>query len=222
MENQSMMSTNISTLAKALAAAQGELEPAAKNAENPHLKNRYADIAAVFEAIRKVLPRHGLAVSQILLPTEGKAHVRTMLIHESGEWLASECILPPDRNGGPQGMGSAITYARRYSLSALLGLVSEEDDDGEHAQGRPLQTRQRAPRQASSASASAAATDTGMTQAQSKALMAYLTKRHGDNREAYLAELSSFFQRPITTSRELTREEVSDFLDAVHNGREVA
>lgn len=61
-----------------------------------------------------------------------------------------------------------------------------------------------------------------MTKAQSNALMAYLTKRHGQNREAYLAELSDFFGRPITSSRELSRAEVSDFLEAVRNGREAA
>ena len=217
------MSESIAALANALAAAQAVLEPAAKNAENPHLKNRYADIAAVFEAIRKVLPKHGLAVAQMILPTEGKAHVRTMLIHQSGEWIAGECVLPPDRAGGPQGMGSAITYARRYSLSALLGLVSEEDDDGERAQGRPPRAQQRAARTASSpAPATSPTSDTGMTKAQSNALMAYLTKRHGQNREAYLAELSDFFGRPITSSRELSRAEVSDFLEAVRNGREAA
>lgn len=218
------MSESIAALAKALAAAQAELEPAAKNAENPHLRNRYADIAAVFEAIRKILPKHGLAVSQMVLPTEGKAHVRTLLMHESGEWIAGECLLPPDRAGGPQGMGSAITYARRYSLSALLGIVSEEDDDGERAQGRPPRAQQRAARTASSPAPATHAdtSDTGMTKTQSNALMAYLTKRHGQNREAYLAELSDFFGRTITSSRELSRAEVSDFLEAVRNGREAA
>lgn len=217
------MSQSIAALAKALAAAQAELEPAAKNAENPHLRNRYADIAAVFEAIRKILPKHGLAVSQMVLPTEGKAHVRTLLMHESGEWIAGECVLPPDRAGGPQGMGSAITYARRYSLSALLGVVSEDDDDGEQAQHSPSKTRQGTPRTSSQVPAShGEAAKAGMTKAQSTALMAYLTKRHGQNREAYLAELSDFFRRPITSSRELTGAEVSDFLEAVRNGREAA
>lgn len=217
------MSQSIAALAKALAAAQAELEPAAKNAENPHLRNRYADIAAVFEAIRKILPKHGLAVSQMILPTEGKAHVRTLLMHESGEWIAGECLLPPDRAGGPQGMGSAITYARRYSLSALLGVVSEEDDDGEQAQHSPSKIRQETSRTSSQFLGTHGDTaNAGMTKAQSTALMAYLTKQHGQNREAYLAELSDFFGRPITSSRELSRAEVSDFLDAVRNGREAA
>ncbi len=215
-----MMSSSIGTLAKALAQAQAELSPAVKNSTNPHLKNRYADIAAVYEAIREVLPKYGLSVAQMILPADGKAHVRTMLMHESGEWLASECVLPPDRAGGPQGMGSAITYARRYSLSAMVGVVSEEDDDGEAAQGKNRQRSASVPKQ--QAPQTESSNPDAMTPAQSKMLMAYLTKRHGNDRTAYLAELSSFFGREVKSSRELTKADVSEFLDAVNSGREAA
>ena len=122
-------SEQINELAKALAAAQGELEPAEKNAtaaigEKGKLSRKYADLTAMIDAVRKVLPKHGLSIAQIVLPTEGVAHVRTMLMHESGQWLASECRMPYDNTGSKntvQSMGSAITYARRYSLSALVG-----------------------------------------------------------------------------------------------------
>ena len=211
-----MMSSSIGNLAKALAAAQAELSPAVKNAQNPHLKNRYADIAAVYDAIRQVLPKHGLSVSQLILPSEGKAHVRTMLMHESGEWLAGECVLPPDRAGGPQGMGSAITYARRYSLSALVGVVSEDDDDAHLAQNG---NTQRAKVQREQAKAN---NQDPMTKPQSDALMAYLTKRHGDNRQAYLDELSGFFGRKISSSRELTKTMASEFIEAINASREEA
>lgn len=157
-------SDQINEIAKALAAAQAELEPAAKNAENPHLRNRYADLSAVYEAIRKVLPKHGLAVAQVMLPRDdGKAHVRTTLLHESGLWIAGECVMPCDKQGGIQGMGSAITYARRYSLSAIVGVVSEVDDDAEAATNR----RDAAQRQRQQARA---ANPDPMTEAQSKAL----------------------------------------------------
>ncbi len=116
-------SEQINELAKALAAAQGELEPAEKNAtaaigEKGKLSRKYADLTAMIDAVRKVLPKHGLSIAQIVLPTEGVAHVRTMLMHESGQWLASECRMPYDNTGSKnteQSMGSAITYARRYS-----------------------------------------------------------------------------------------------------------
>lgn len=124
-------SESIDQLAAAVANVQAELEPAAKNSENPHVKKRYADIAAVYAAIKEVMPKHGIAVVQTMMPDEANyARVRTTLMHKSGQWIAGECRMPCDRQGGVQGMGSAITYARRYSLSAMVGVVSEDDDDG--------------------------------------------------------------------------------------------
>ena len=126
-------SEQINELAKAFAAAQSEIEAAPKNAENPHLRSQYADIASVWSAVRAILPKHGLSVAQVMVPCEdGKVCVRTTLLHISGQWLAGECALPCPKQD-PQGYGSAITYARRYSLSAMLGVVSEADDDGHGA-----------------------------------------------------------------------------------------
>ena len=147
-------SEQINELAKALAAAQGELEPAERNAtaaigEKGRLSRKYADLTAMIDAVRKVLPKHGLSIAQIVLPTEGVAHVRTMLMHESGQWLASECRMPYDNTGSKnavQSMGSAITYARRYSLSALVGVVADDDDDGEGAGGRDRNDGREQPR----------------------------------------------------------------------------
>lgn len=207
----SMQSPEIGEIAAALAAAQAELPAALKKSVNPHLKNKYADINSIYEAIRDVLPKHGLAVIQTMLPTDGsKAHVRTMLAHKSGQWLAGECVMPLDRQGGAQGMGSAITYARRYSLAAIVGVVADEDDDGNGAQGRGKAQAQR--------EAAKASNPNPMTAAQSKMLMAYLSGKHGNSRQAYLDELSGFFGRTITSSRELTKDDVSEFLDAVNSG----
>ena len=88
-------SEQINELAKALAAAQGELEPAEKNAtaaigEKGKLSRKYADLTAMIDAVRKVLPKHGLSIAQIVLPTEGVAHVRTMLMHESGQTVSCD------------------------------------------------------------------------------------------------------------------------------------
>lgn len=149
-----LQSESIDQLAIALATAQGEMSTAGKNASAPLTKDgravrRYADLSAVFEVLRETLPKHGLAVTQLLLPREdGKAHIRTVLLHKSGQWIASECVMPCDRQGGIQGMGSAITYARRYSLSALVGVVSEEDDDGAGAQGDRKREQPTAPQRA--------------------------------------------------------------------------
>ena len=127
-------SESIAALAAALADAQGEVENAAKNAQNPHLKNRYADLAEILNTVRPVLSRHGLAVSQHPSYSDGMVHVETIMLHKSGEWMSST-ISTPVQKPDPQGVGSACTYARRYSLAAIVGL-SQEDDDG-HAASKP-------------------------------------------------------------------------------------
>lgn len=127
-------SEQINEIAIALAKVQAVLEAAEKNSTNVvggGGKRKYADITAVYFAIREPLFNNGLSVAQTMRPSEpGTVCVRTTLMHESGQWIAGECVLPWDRQGGPQGAGSAITYARRYSLSAMIGVVSEDDDDG--------------------------------------------------------------------------------------------
>jgi hypothetical protein len=116
-------SEQISELAAALAAAQGMMENAIMNRTNPHFKTKYADLAAVLNAARKPLSANGLAIVQ----TIGDGVLHTRLLHTSGQWIASEHPLP--MSGRPQEIGSALTYARRYSLSALIGIAADEDDD---------------------------------------------------------------------------------------------
>jgi hypothetical protein len=124
-------SESIAALAKALAAAQRELEGASKDATNPHFKSKYADLAAVWESCQKVLPKNGIAVIQPVSVVNGEVVVTTMLVHESGEFISCELPLVPSQST-PQAVGSAITYGRRYGLSAMVG-VAPEDDDGNAA-----------------------------------------------------------------------------------------
>ena len=142
-------SESIAALAAALADAQGEVENATKNSQNPHLKNKYADLAEILNTVRPVLSRHGLAVSQHPSYSDGMVHVETIMLHKSGEWMSST-ISTPVQKPDPQGVGSACTYARRYSLAAIVGL-SQEDDDG-HAASKlkpgPAQQQKPAPQQA--------------------------------------------------------------------------
>jgi len=121
-------SEQISELAAALAAAQGMMENAVMNRVNPHFKSKYADLAAIFDAARKPLSANGLAIVQ----TIGDGVLHTRLLHTSGQWIASEHPLP--MSGKPQEIGSALTYARRYSLSALIGIAADEDDDANAAE----------------------------------------------------------------------------------------
>jgi hypothetical protein len=132
MPNQS---ESIAALAAALAKFQGQVHGATKNATNPHLRNKYADLASIWEAIREALTAHGLSVVQLPAPGDnGTLRLHTRLLHESGEWLESEIQMPLGKQD-PQGYGSALTYARRYGLAALLGIV-QEDDDAEGAMKR--------------------------------------------------------------------------------------
>lgn len=222
MEEQKMMSDEIGDLAAALAEAQAELSPAVKNAQNPHLKNRYADIAAVYEAIRETLPKHGLAVSQMVLPHDNKARVRTLLMHKSGQWIASECLMPIDGRGGPQGMGSAITYARRYSLSAIVGVVSEDDDDAEAAQGRQRQQYQQAPQQRTQQAPQQSrqqqtqnAQQPCMSDAQRRAMMAYFGQLGITDKEPRIAYAQKVVGRNIGSCNELTPQEASKVIDSL-------
>lgn len=124
-----MESDQIADLSAALAKAQGQMGPAIINKQNPHFKNRYADLAAVMEAVRKPLSDNGLSVTQTTELRDGTLILRTTLRHASGQWVASDYPLP--LGAKPQELGSALTYGRRYELSALVGVAADEDDDGE-------------------------------------------------------------------------------------------
>lgn len=123
-------SESITELAAALSAAQAEIKDAHKDATNPDFKSKYATLESVFGTIRPTLSKHGLAVSQFCLPTvDGNVGLETMLMHKSGEWILSAITLKATKDDA-QGAGSAITYARRYALSAIVGIATEDDDDG--------------------------------------------------------------------------------------------
>jgi hypothetical protein len=125
-------SDTIAQLAAALAGAQAEMRSIAKDRTNPHFKNRYATLDAIMDTVRPVLAAHGLSVVQGVGETEGEARgvtVETMLLHKSGEWVGSSVFMPLAK-ADPQSVGSAMTYGRRYGVSALLALATDEDDDG--------------------------------------------------------------------------------------------
>ena len=130
-------SDTIGELAKALAAVQGKLAGAKKDSENPFFKSKYADLSSVWDSCRKLLADNGLAVVQTCSAGYGREVIRvdTILVHTSGEWISGQLDITPSKND-PQGIGSALTYARRYGLSAIVG-VCQEDDDAESSMSRP-------------------------------------------------------------------------------------
>lgn len=126
-------SENIGQLAAALAKAQGQMKFAAKDANNPFFKSKYADLASVIEAIKVPLSANGIAFVQATDFEDSAVIVETILLHESGEWISGKLRMQPTKND-PQGVGSAVTYAKRYGLQALAGVPSD-DDDGNAATG---------------------------------------------------------------------------------------
>ena len=147
---QEMNSPEITRLAKALLAVQRELASASKDATNPFTRSRYATLNSGMEACREALLTHGIWLTQLPVPAPpelGPGHIGllTKLTHaESGQWQGSLTVVPLPK-ADPQGMGSAITYARRYALTAMLGMITE-DDDGEGARaGTQTSTRREQP-----------------------------------------------------------------------------
>lgn len=122
-------SETLGELAKALATFQGSVPTIKKDADNPFFKSKYASLENILTTIRPELAKNGLSVSQF--PTENNG-LTTVLMHSSGEYLQSTVSMSPKDNT-PQAQGSAITYMRRYALSAVLGLATDEDDDGNEA-----------------------------------------------------------------------------------------
>lgn len=136
------------TIIKAFSEAWGEFKHPKKNDQNPHLKNKFASLDEVINANKDILKKHNIAVIQEPFGDGEMVTIKTLFFHTSGEWLEiGSLILKPVKND-PQGIGSAITYGRRYTLSAALGIASEEDDDGNHSskeQPQQVQTRQSQP-----------------------------------------------------------------------------
>jgi hypothetical protein len=123
------------TIHQALSAFQGEVHNAAKGSVNPHYGNQYADLATILNTVREPLAKHGLSVTQTTRLEGGEVVLVTTLWHSSGGSIVGEYPVIPQRKD-PQGYGSAMTYARRYTLAAILG-IAQEDDDGQAASTPP-------------------------------------------------------------------------------------
>jgi len=119
-------------IASALVKAQREFGPALKTSRNPHFKSKYADLSAVVEAVIDGLNNNGIALIQQTHECDSGVIVETLLIHESGEQISGGRLHVPASKQDAQGYGSALTYARRYSLMATTG-IAPEDDDGNAA-----------------------------------------------------------------------------------------
>ena len=216
-------SEHVGNLAKALSQAQAQFKSIKRECSNPFFRSRYADLAAIIDATRDALSKNGLAVVQTVSPGES-LELETTLMHESGEWLSSKLVLKPKADD-PQAAGSAMTYARRYSLGAILNVASEDDDDGNSASkgggdnaGKPPATppaHQDAPQAARQPQVSNP--DSPATEAQKKAIHTILSKIGVTDRDAQLARMNEILkpELPITTSAALCKGEASVLIDAL-------
>jgi len=133
--SMSAMFTTSDSTAKidaALAKAQGEIEHAVKDKTNPHFRSKYADLTSVWGACRDALSKNGISVTQWPIhSTDGRLHIMTRLAH-AGEWMCAHFSLPVQKQDA-HGYASGTTYAKRIALSAAVGVVADEDDDGNAA-----------------------------------------------------------------------------------------
>ena len=212
-------SEEIGELAAALAQAQAGFKFAVKDSEAPLFekggvskgKRKYADLQSVLDAVRTGLAENGLAVIQAPMPSADGVKLRTTLAHKSGQWMSSELCLPNDRMGGVQGMGSALTYARRYALAAMVG-IAQDDDDGETAMRESkAAAKERVQRTRDQAKAE---NPSPPHNALRKAMFETLRERGFTSLESMKGELSNFFGREIETTNVLTAEEIHEYLNA--------
>lgn len=177
-------SESIKNLAMALNKAQEAMGGAAKDANNPFFKSKYADLGSVIRAIKQPFADNGLSYSQFPVSTDTQCGVHTILMHTSGEWMESTLLLPmvkPD----PQKAGSAITYARRYALQAIAGIPSEDDDGNAASQ------------QGSGSASGGRGKNQSLKPDFSKDIKAYWAVPEGDKRQAYWLKLSQPVQQAI-------------------------
>lgn len=132
-------------IAAALVKAQKEFGPALKTSTNPHFRSKYADLSACVEAVIDALNNNGIMLMQPCHEVDSGVTVETLFIHESGETLSAGKLHVPAAKQDPQGYGSALTYARRYSLMSACGIAPEDDDGNAASQPPRHQSKQQQP-----------------------------------------------------------------------------
>ncbi len=198
-----MSNYEINELAAALVAAQAEFSAVPKGSANPFFKSKYAALPDVVAHAAPILAKHGLAVTQsityIIAGDTILDALKTALIHKSGQYIENEMILHLPKQD-PQGQGSAVTYARRYSYMAILGLVADDDDDGNAASKRQV---------AVSKPVAAPQLTEGQKEVRAKLIAMH---PHADDRKFFLEAHTG---RSLTGLHELTEIEVTNLINAL-------
>ena len=205
-----MRSESTKEIATALSYFQGKMTAVKKDATNPFYKSKYATLDTIWDTIRKPLSENGLSVAQTMNLIDGKSVLETTLYHTSGEWISGTQLVNPVKDD-PQGLGSAITYARRYSLSAILGLVSDDDDDANTATKQESNVEQKVivAKPVSTVGETPQKTE-GITVPQTKKIHA-TAKEKGLSVESARSYMQKTFKKSST--KELTKDEASTMIE---------
>lgn len=201
-------SESIAHLCAALVGAQGEM-PAVPKATKGQVGSQvrfYADLSSVLEVAMPVLNKHKLGIVQFPFGGgQGPVTVVTRLFHESGEWMECDASMPSGGNGA-QGVGSAITYCKRYSLMAVLGLATE-DDDGKAASAPAPRQQQAAPPKAEPRNPNQC------TEPQVKKLQVLANEKGYTQRDKRLALWAEILGRDVSTANDMTKAEAAKVID---------
>lgn len=199
----------IAKLAAALAKAQAVMDGAKKGSKNEHFRSKYADLSSVIDAVKEPLSSNGIAFVQMPSADGPVVHVTTVLIHESGEHIQST-MSATAKDPGPQAVGSTLTYLRRYSLMAMVG-IAPEDDDGNEGQGSKPETK-------TLPVTPPPASNNGITEQQLKLLSIECERVFGndpDARQRCLDRISTVIKRKIASRKELTKAEATTIIDGL-------
>lgn len=137
-------SPSVDVIIPALFKVKNELKGVAKQADNPFFRSKYADLNSILEEVEPLLAKNGIILLQPITSKEGGDFVETLLLHESGQWISSSMSLVLNKSS-MQDAGSAVSYARRYTLQALLSIKAEDDDGNavsskKETKSKPVQT----------------------------------------------------------------------------------
>lgn len=200
-------SPDLKDLFAALSKAQSIMKPAVMDMKNPHFNSKYASLTACQDSYLKPLTDNGLTIIQQLFSVDEKYFIRSILGHApSGQWMANVFKLITDKNN-MQGLGSAITYGRRYGANSLIGVVDTEDDDGNAASPKPPQNRP--------ASGPPGSSQTGpLTEAQIKRLFAIAASKNWSNEQVKFYMTAAF---ELESTKDLNRETYDKLVGVIEN-----
>lgn len=213
-------SETIGKIAAALVAFSGEVKSISHDAQNPHFKSQYTSLDHMIDETKPILNKHGLTVMQFPGGDGDKITMRTMILHTSGEWIESEPLtLKPTKND-PQGAGSAITYARRYSYAAALSLSLGDDDDGNAASTPQKPQEPRQPPQTTQSSSPAQRSSGGQSEPMiSEAQAKYAIRLQKDKKisDDDFRRMVAEYNDGIPDVFQMTKKAASEFINFLNN-----